>query len=55
MKNGKVVTTTSSVMSNDGKTLTVTVPVARGKEITNLLVYDRQSTGLTGSADEPPL
>jgi hypothetical protein len=44
MKAGKVVTTTSSVMSDDGKTLTVTVkvPDAQGKEIINVVVYERQ-------------
>ena len=44
MKAGKVITTTSSVMSDDGKTLTVTVKVvdAQGKELTNVVVYDRQ-------------
>jgi hypothetical protein len=44
MKAGKVVTTTTSVMSDDGKTLTVTVKVmaAQGKEVTNIVVYDRQ-------------
>jgi hypothetical protein len=45
MKSGKVVTTTSSVMSDDGKTLTVTVkvPIGDGKELTNVVVYDKQS------------
>jgi hypothetical protein len=44
MKAGKVVTTTSSVMSDDGKTLTVTVkiPLGEGKEVFNFVVYDRQ-------------
>jgi hypothetical protein len=44
MKAGKVVTTTASVMSDDGKMLTVTVRVldAQGNEVTNLAVYDRQ-------------
>jgi hypothetical protein len=44
LKAGKVITTTSSVMSDDGKTLTVTVsiPIAEAKEVTNLVVYDRQ-------------
>ena len=44
MKAGKVVTTTSSVMSDDGKTLTVTVkiPDAQGKELTNVVVYEKQ-------------
>ena len=44
MKAGKVVTTTESVISDDGKTLTVTVrvPDGQGKEFTNIVVYDRQ-------------
>ena len=43
-KSGKVVTTTSSIISDDGKTMTVTVkvPDAQGKEITIISVYDRQ-------------
>jgi hypothetical protein len=43
-KAGKVITTTSSVFSEDGKTLTVTVktPVGQGGELTTLAVYDRQ-------------
>ena len=43
-KAGKVVTTTTSVMSDDGKTLTVTAKVvdAQGKEVTNISVYDKQ-------------
>jgi hypothetical protein len=46
MKAGKVVTTTSSVLSDDGKTLTVTVkiPLGEGKEVTNVVVYERQSS-----------
>jgi hypothetical protein len=44
LKAGKVVSTTASVMSDDGKTLTVTVKVvdAQGKEFTNVVVYDKQ-------------
>ena len=44
LKAGKVVLTTTSVMSDDGKTLTVTVKVldAQGKEVTNVAVYDGQ-------------
>ena len=43
-KAGKVVSTTSSTMSDDGKTMTVTVRVqdAQGKEVTIVSVYDRQ-------------
>jgi hypothetical protein len=43
-KAGKVITTTSSSISDDGKTMTVTVrvPTADGKEITIISVYDRQ-------------
>jgi hypothetical protein len=44
MKAGKVVSTTTSVMSDDGKTLTVTVKFldAQRKEVTTVAVYDRQ-------------
>ena len=43
-KAGKVVTTTTSVISDNGKMLTVTVKVldAQGKELTNVAVYDGQ-------------
>ena len=43
-KGGKVVSTTSSTISDDGKTMTVTVkvPDAEGKEVTIISVYDRQ-------------
>jgi hypothetical protein len=43
-KGGKVVSTTSSTVSDDGRTMTVTVkvPAAQGKEITIVSVYDRQ-------------
>jgi hypothetical protein len=43
-KGGNVVYTTSSTVSDDGKTLTVTatVPLAQGKEITIVSVYDKQ-------------
>ena len=43
-KGGKVVSTTSSTISDDGKTMTVTVkvPDAQGKEVTIVSVYDRQ-------------
>ena len=43
-KAGNVVTTTTSIVSDDGKTLFVTikVPDAQGKEITSLAVYERQ-------------
>lgn len=42
-KAGRVVSTTTSVVSDDGKTLTVTVkiPDAQGNEWTNLAVYER--------------
>jgi hypothetical protein len=44
MKAGKVVSTTTSVMSDDGKTLTVTVKSlnAQGNEVTTVAVDDRQ-------------
>jgi hypothetical protein len=44
MKAGKVVSTTTSVMSDDGETLTVTVKFlnAQGNEVTTVAVYDRQ-------------
>lgn len=44
LKAGKVISTTTSVMSDDGKTLTVTIKFAdaQGKEFTNVAVYDRQ-------------
>jgi hypothetical protein len=43
-KAGKVVSTTMSALSDDGKTLTVTVKSmdAQGKEVTAISVYDRQ-------------
>ena len=43
-KGGKVVSTTSSTISDDGKTMTVTVkvPDAQGKEVSIVSVYDRQ-------------
>ena len=43
-KDGKIVYTTSSVISDDGKTMTATIkiPTADGKEITIGSVYDRQ-------------
>jgi hypothetical protein len=43
-KAGKVVSTTMSSMSDDGKTLTVRVKSmdAQGKEVTTIAVYDRQ-------------
>ena len=43
-KAGTVVSTTSSTISDDGKTMTVTVnvPVAQGKALTIVSVYDRQ-------------
>jgi hypothetical protein len=42
-KNGSIVSTTSSAISDDGKTMTVTVkvPAAQGKEIVIVSVYDR--------------
>lgn len=43
-KDGKVVYSTSSVISDDGKTMTSTVkvPDGKGSEITIISVYDRQ-------------
>jgi hypothetical protein len=43
-KAGNVITTTTSTVSDDGKTLFVTaiIPVAPGQELTNLSVYERQ-------------
>ncbi|MFN2447149.1 MAG: hypothetical protein ABR606_16405 [Vicinamibacterales bacterium] len=43
-KAGKVVVTTTSVLSDDGKSLTATVKMldAQGQEVTTLAVYDRQ-------------
>ena len=43
-KAGKVVSTTTSTLSDDGKMMTVTVKVvdAEGKEATNVAVYERQ-------------
>ena len=43
-KAGTVITTTTSVVSDDGKTLVVTVkiPDGQGKELTNIAVYERQ-------------
>jgi hypothetical protein len=43
-KGGRVVSTTSSIISDDGKTMTVTVkvPDAQGRELTIVSVYDRQ-------------
>jgi hypothetical protein len=42
-KAGVVITTTTSEVSDDGKTLVVTlkIPVAEGKEVTNIAVYER--------------
>jgi hypothetical protein len=42
-KNGNVITTTSSVVSNDGKTLSVTlkVPDGKGGELISVAVYER--------------
>jgi hypothetical protein len=43
-KAGSVITTTTSTVSDDGKTLFVTmkIPLPQGGEITNLAVYERQ-------------
>ena len=43
-KAGTVITTTTSTVSDDGKTLfvTMTIPLPQGNEITNVAVYDRQ-------------
>ena len=43
-KAGRVLVTTTSVLSDDGKSLTATVKMldAQGKELTTLAVYDRQ-------------
>jgi hypothetical protein len=43
-KGGSVITTTTSTVSDDGKTLFVTmkIPLPQGNEITNVAVYDRQ-------------
>lgn len=43
-KAGQVITTTTSEVSDDGKTLVVTIkiPIAEGKEITSVAVYERQ-------------
>lgn len=43
-KNGNVITTTTSVVSDDGKSLTVTIkiPDGKGNEITSIAVYERQ-------------
>ena len=43
-KAGNVITTTTSEVSDDGKTLVVTIkiPVAPGKELTSIAVYERQ-------------
>ena len=42
-KAGNVITTTTSAVSDDGKTLVVTIkiPLAEGKEITSVAVYER--------------
>jgi len=44
MKSGNVITSTTSTVSDDGKTLVVniTIPVAQGKELTNIAVYERR-------------
>ena len=43
MKGGKVIATTSSVISDDGKTLTVSVKSlnAQGNEVTSVAVYEK--------------
>jgi hypothetical protein len=43
-KAGIVITTTTSVLSDDGKTLVVTarIPDGKGNELTNVSVYERQ-------------
>ncbi len=43
-RGGNVVYTTASTISDDGRTMTVTatVPLAQGKEITIVSVYDKQ-------------
>ena len=43
-KAGNVITTTTSVLSDDGKTLVVTakIPDGKGNEFTNVSVYERQ-------------
>jgi hypothetical protein len=43
-KGGSVITTTTSTVSEDGKTLFVTmkIPLPQGGEITNLAVYERE-------------
>lgn len=43
-KAGVVITTTTSVLSDDGKTLVVTarIPDGKGNEFTNVSVYERQ-------------
>jgi hypothetical protein len=43
-KAGVVITTTTSALSDDGKTLVVTakIPVGNGKEFTNISVYERR-------------
>ena len=43
-KAGSVITTTTSTVSDDGKTLFVTmkIPLPQGNEITNVAVYDRR-------------
>jgi hypothetical protein len=43
-KAGKVLVTTTSVLSDDGKSMTATVRMldAQGKQLTTLTVYDRQ-------------
>ena len=43
-KAGHVITTTTSVLSDDGKTLVVTakIPDGKGNEFTNVSVYERQ-------------
>jgi transcriptional activator of cad operon len=43
-KGGKIITTTSSLISDDGKTMTVTlkVPDGKGSELTIISVYDKQ-------------
>jgi hypothetical protein len=43
-KAGTVITTTTSLLSDDGKTLVVTakIPAGNGKEFTNVSVYERR-------------
>lgn len=43
-KAGNVITTTTSTVSDEGRTLTVTIkiPIAPGKDVTSVAVYERQ-------------